>query len=97
MSTLSASWGKHTSRVLVRPGAGPINAIAGTFAEQLARALAGRVPQPYPAEVQRRLAATLTESAELFRPVLWRLLGDELARLVADCVSEAVSAERRSA
>lgn len=66
----------------MRPGRGAANHIAGTFAEQLARARCGRRPgrrpAPPPALLAEHIAALLTARPALFRPVLLDLLRPSL-------------------
>jgi hypothetical protein len=79
-------WLRKHRPELVRAGPQPYNQIAPTFDEELARALARPRDQPLDESEARRLAAAFQAHADLFRPVLLKLLADTLAEAITDAV-----------
>jgi hypothetical protein len=59
--------------------------------EQLARAKAGRHPQPLPLKYAERIAATIEAYSPLFRPIVFSLIHEDLLRVLADQLPDAVN------
>lgn len=76
-----------------RPGPQAHNQIAGTFEEQIARAMKPQ-PKPLPVEDGGRLAATIREHAGVLTPALVEVLAEPVAKAIAAAI-DAIMSERR--
>lgn len=79
---------------LRQPGPQAHNQIAGTFEEQIARALNGQ-PNPLPVEDAGRLAATIREYPGVLTPALIEVLAEPVTKAIAAAIDAAMRERRR--